>query len=83
LIDKKQIDEIIFEAAKIKDALDHRYRYHAPTTEQVIDYQRLREAGKELALLFEELCPPSQELAVAHTQLETALFWANAAIARN
>lgn len=32
---------------------------------------------------MEKLCLPSRELSVAMTNLETAIFWANAAKARN
>ncbi len=39
--------------------------------------------AKELAELMTNVCPPSRELSVALTELETSVMWANAAIARN
>ena len=59
------------------------FTYHAPKPGQPEQYQKLREKAKELAYLINELCPSSRERSTAMTQLETAVFWANAAIARN
>ena len=63
--------------------LENNFRYHAPKDGQPEKYEALREKAKELAYLIEEVCPNSREKAVAMTQLETAVFWANASIARN
>ena len=63
--------------------LENNFRYHAPKEGQPEKYEALREKAKELAYLIEEVCPNSREKAVAMTQLETAVFWSNAAIARN
>ena len=63
--------------------LENNFRYHAPKEGQSEKYEALREKAKELAYLIEEVCPNSREKAVAMTQLETAVFWSNAAIARN
>ena len=63
--------------------LENNFRYHAPKEGQPEKYEALREKAKELAYLIEEVCPNSREKAVAMAQLETAVFWANAAIARN
>lgn len=63
--------------------LDNNFIYHAPKGDQAERYQRLRELGKALAEEACRLTPPSREQAVGLTELETALFWFNAAIARN
>lgn len=63
--------------------LENNFTYHAPKPGQPEKYVRLREAAKSLAYLIEELCPASRERSVAMTELETAIFWANASIARN
>ena len=63
--------------------LENNFRYHAPKEGQPEKYEALREKAKELAYLIEEVCPGSREKSVAMTQLETAVFWANASIARN
>lgn len=63
--------------------LDNNFTYHAPKPGQSEIYERLRAKAKELASLMLELCPESRERAVALTELETSVFWANASIARN
>ena len=42
-----------------------------------------RDEAKKLAATILELCPESRERSVALTELETAVFWANASVARN
>lgn len=64
-------------------ALDNIYKYHAPKVEQTEKYVALSEKAKELAQLIMDLCPASREQSVAFTQLETAVMWAHAAIARS
>ena len=63
--------------------LDNIYTYHKPNNVQAVRYTVIRQAGKELAEAIEELCPDSREKSLAHTNLEQAVMWANAAIARN
>lgn len=62
---------------------DNIYKYHAPKEGQPDKYEKLRAKAKELALMIESECPESRERSVAFTQLETAVMWANASIARN
>lgn len=57
--------------------------YHAPKEGQQERYVALRAAALEFALLVIEMTPLSREQAVALTEIETAVMWANAAIARN
>ena len=63
--------------------LDNIYTYHAPKGDQQKRYEALRDQAKGLALTIEKFCPESRERSVALTHLETAVMWANAAIARN
>ena len=63
--------------------IQNNFTYHAPKEGQPEKYAALRDKAKELAYLIDEVCPDSREKSVAMTQLETAVFWANAAIARN
>lgn len=63
--------------------LDVIWTYHAPKGNQPERYVDIREKAKELAALILETTPKSREQSVALTELETAVFWANAAIARN
>lgn len=59
------------------------FTYHAPHGDQVERYARLRQAAGELASRMATSCPESRELSLALTNLEQAVMWANAAIARN
>jgi hypothetical protein len=63
--------------------LDNRFTYHAPQPGQPEKYTAIRNKAKEFAILLLDLCPASRELSIALTELETSVFWANAAIARN
>ena len=63
--------------------LENRFTYHAPKGNQPVRYERLREEAKELAMKIMEMVPPSRERSLAITNLEQAIFWANAGIARN
>ena len=62
--------------------LNCRFTYHAPKEGQPEKYVVLREKGKELAKLIVELVPVGREQSLAITELEAAIFWANAGIAR-
>lgn len=63
--------------------IENNFTYHPPKEGQPEKYVNLREKAKELAYLIKELVPPSREQSTAITHLETAIFWANAGIARN
>jgi hypothetical protein len=64
------------------DELQARFTYHAPKDGQPERYQRIRDAGRQLAVLLDAECPESREKSLAVTKLEEAVMWANAAIAR-
>jgi hypothetical protein len=63
--------------------LTKRFTYHAPKADQPDRYEALRSAALELAGEITGLTPTSREQSLALTSLEEAVFWANAAIARN
>lgn len=65
------------------EQIENNFKYHSPKEGQPENYTALREKAKELAYLIDELCPNSREKSVAITNLETAVMWANASIARN
>lgn len=65
------------------EPLDRNFTYHPPSPGQVDRYARIRAKAKELAELINEECPQSRERDVAMVELESSVFWANAAIARN
>ena len=66
-----------------KSQVEHNFTYHAPKAGQPEKYTKMRESAKHLAHLILELTPESREQSLALTNLEQAVFWANAAIARN
>ncbi len=63
--------------------IENNFKYHAPKEGQSEKYEALRAKAKEYAAMILELCPESRERSVALTELETAMMWANASIARN
>jgi hypothetical protein len=63
--------------------LTKRFTYHAPKGDQPDRYQRIRDAQRAFAEVLDQYAPDSREKSVAMDHLETAGFWANAAIARN
>lgn len=65
------------------DQIENNFKYHSPKDDQPERYPILRDAGKDLAYKIITLTPPSREQSLALTNLEQAIFWANAAVARN
>lgn len=63
--------------------IENNFVYHAPKEGQNDRYITLRQKAREFAMYLAQNCPPSRELSVALTELETCMMWANAAIARN
>ncbi len=63
--------------------INKRFTYHAPKEDQPVRYTEIRDAIKLIALGLCQQCPDSTERSTALIHLEEAVFWANAAIARN
>lgn len=64
--------------------LDHRFDFHpASTEEKRNEHTSMREACRAAAHAIDQKCPAGREKALALTKIEEAMFWANAAIARN
>jgi hypothetical protein len=63
--------------------IQNNFTYHAPKDDQPERYNRIRGLGAALADAINESCPDSREKSLALTNLEQAIMWANAAIARN
>jgi len=68
---------------KEREDLERRFTYHSPKEGQPEMYQKIRSEAHSMALLIHESCPSSREKSLAITNLEEAVMWANAAIARN
>ena len=65
------------------ETIDNNFIYHTPKEGQTERYQAIREKLKEAVLLINGECPESREKALAITNIEQGMMWANAAIARN
>ena len=67
--------------------IENIFTYHAPKGTgprgQQARYEELRAYAKEMAMMILMDCPDSRERSLALTNLEQAVMWANAAIARN
>lgn len=63
--------------------IENIFTYHTPKGSQTERYVAIRNKAKELAELIEDCCPDSREKSLACTNLEQAVMWANASIARN
>lgn len=68
---------------EFRKRLENTFTYHSPKNDQPFKYEILRNEAKALAFNIVSLTPPSREQSLALTKLEEAIFYANAAIARN
>lgn len=59
------------------------FTYHKPFGNQPTRYELLRSQARELAETINLAAPESREKALALTNLQQAVMWANAAIAIN
>lgn len=57
--------------------------HHEPFGSQLARYETIRGRARAFMVHAIERCPPSRELSLGLTKLEEAVFWFNAAIARN
>ena len=76
-------DSGIPRSASLTDRLENDFTYHPPKGTQQARYEALRRQGKALAYEITRMVPESREQSLALTNLEMAVFWANAGIARN
>lgn len=63
--------------------IENNFSYHPPKEGQPEKYQSIRDKAKEFAYVINDLVPNSTEKSIAMTNLEQAVFWANAGIARS
>ena len=71
------------EQAQLLEQLENDFTYHPPKPGQPERYQQIRANVLATAQRIVELTPHSREQELALMRLEEAVFWANAAIARN
>jgi hypothetical protein len=65
------------------EELVNQYTYHAPGDKKIIQHANIRGNIYSVAKSVLETVPEGRERSLALTKLEEAMFWANAAIARN
>jgi hypothetical protein len=66
------------------EQLEHRFAHHPPRNEQTAQaHESVRSLLQATAILIRDATPTGREQSLALTKLEEAMFWANAAIARN
>ncbi len=63
--------------------IDNNFKYHAPKAGQPEIYEEIRNKAKELVMLINERAPDGREKSLAITNIEQAVMWANAGIARS
>lgn len=68
---------------KAREQIERNFTYYAPKADQPERYTVIRQVAKEMALTIISNTPVSREQSLALTNLEQAVFWSNAAIARN
>jgi hypothetical protein len=63
--------------------IEHRFAFHAATTDEKRDaHTSVRQHCRRLADHINETCPDGREKSLAITAIEEAMFWGNAALAR-
>lgn len=63
--------------------IKNRFTFHPSTPNTAALYESMRSKALELAAWMDESAPESRELSLALTNLDQAVMWFNAAVARN
>lgn len=63
--------------------IENRFTYHPPSEERVVKHIQIREHGKAIVELLNEMVPDGREKSLAITKIEEAIMWANAGLARS
>ena len=67
----------------MNEGIENAFMHHPPKEGQSEKYEAIRKHAKVFAYLIDELCPDSPESEQAVYNLQQAMFWANASIARH
>lgn len=63
--------------------IDKPFAYHRPSADGMQRINDVRQAYSDLKAVLEAACPPSRQLSVALTELETSAMWAIKAVVFN
>lgn len=63
--------------------IDKPFAYHKPSEDGMSRITNIREAYSRVKAVLETNCPPSRQLSVAITELETSAMWAIKAVVFN
>lgn len=63
------------------DQIDNWFTYHAPTSDDLVAYDKLRSSAKAFASAINEICPESADKTAAIRKVREAVMTANASIA--
>lgn len=66
----------------MNERIERDFTYHQPTTQSIVKMTNLRARARGLAHYIDEIVPDSREKSLAMTNLEQAVMWVNASIAR-
>lgn len=67
----------------MREQIKNNFKHHEPTDEKIAKYEAVRGLAESLAHFIDDVCPDSREKSLSITNLEQAVMWANAGIARN
>ena len=63
------------------EQIENWFTYHAPSTDDLVAYDKLRNAAKSFALAINEACPESADKTAAIRKVREAVMTANASVA--
>jgi hypothetical protein len=66
-----------------QSVIDNNFKYHSPKAGQPEIYEEIRNKAKELVMHINDHVPECREKSLAITNIEQAVMWANAGIARS
>lgn len=66
-----------------KEVIAKQFGYRTPSPSQLARQRAIRELVHDATIKIKSMTPKSREQSIALTHLETAMFYANAAIARH
>lgn len=80
---KSVVDSFKVDSTVADNRIENAFTYHPPKEGQPQLYNIIRDNAKNFAITIDNIAPDSREKSIALTKLEEAVFWTNAAIARN